>query len=57
MDSTAIQSQLDANRRSVSFDSYDVTVRQLYDMISEDIIDVTLNIKNTSSGIRKDNLS
>jgi len=41
MDSTAIQSQLDANRRSVSFDSYDVTVRQLYDMISEDIIDVT----------------
>lgn len=41
MDSIAIQSQLDANRRSVSFDSYDVTVRQLYDMISEDIIDVT----------------
>ncbi len=41
MDSTAIQSQLDANRRTVSFDSYDVTVRQLYDMISEDIIDVT----------------
>ncbi|WP_236198288.1 DUF262 domain-containing protein [Pseudomonas putida] len=41
MDSTAIQSQLDANRRSVSFDSYDVTVRQLYDMISEEIIDVT----------------
>ncbi|MFG0397932.1 DUF262 domain-containing protein [Pseudomonas sp. zjy_11] len=41
MDSTTIQSQLDANRRSVSFDSYDVTVRQLYDMISEEIIDVT----------------
>lgn len=41
MDYTAIQSQLDANRRSVSFDSYDVTVRQLYDMISEQIIDVT----------------
>ena len=41
MDSITIQSQLDANRRSVSFDSYDVTVRQLYDMISEDIIDVT----------------
>src|SRR5476651_418734 len=41
MDSTEIQSQLDANRRSVSFDSYDVTVRQLYDMISEEIIDVT----------------
>ncbi|WP_413398552.1 DUF262 domain-containing protein, partial [Pseudomonas sp. 1P02AnB] len=41
MDSTTIQAQLDANRRSVSFDSYDVTVRQLYDMISEEIIDVT----------------
>lgn len=41
MNSVAIQSQLDANRRSVSFDSYDVTVRQLYDMIAEDIIDVT----------------
>lgn len=41
MDSITIQTQLDANRRSVSFDSYDVTVRQLYDMISEDIIDVT----------------
>ncbi|MFJ4055995.1 DUF262 domain-containing protein [Pseudomonas sp. NPDC089743] len=41
MDNTVIQSQLDANRRSVSFDSYDVTVRQLYDMISEEIIDVT----------------
>ncbi|WP_210668542.1 GmrSD restriction endonuclease domain-containing protein [Pseudomonas protegens] len=41
MDNTAIQSQLNANRRSVSFDSYDVTVRQLYDMISEEIIDVT----------------
>ncbi|MFW3895959.1 DUF262 domain-containing protein [Pseudomonas bharatica] len=41
MDSTAIQSQLNANRRTVSFDSYDVTVRQLYDMICEDIIDVT----------------
>ncbi len=41
MDRVAIQAQLDANRRSVSFDSYDVTVRQLYDMIAEDIIDVT----------------
>lgn len=41
MDSILIQEQLDANRRSVAFDSYDVTVRQLYDMIAEDIIDVT----------------
>lgn len=30
-----IQEQLDNNRRSVSFDNYDITVRQLYDMIIE----------------------
>ncbi|MBU2018502.1 MAG: DUF262 domain-containing protein [Bacteroidetes bacterium] len=30
-----IQEQLDANRRTVSFDNYDITVRQLYDMIME----------------------
>ncbi|MNF56472.1 hypothetical protein D3C84_379590 [compost metagenome] len=41
MDSVLIQEQLNANRRSVAFDSYDVTVRQLYDMIAEGIIDVT----------------
>jgi hypothetical protein len=35
-----IQDQLDRNRRSVSFDSYDITVRQLYDMLSEGTIDI-----------------
>jgi Protein of unknown function DUF262 len=40
MDLTKIQAQLEKNRRSVAFDSYDITVRQLYDMISESLIDV-----------------
>jgi len=40
MDILKIQEQLDKNRRSVSFDSYDITVRQLYDMVVEDAIDV-----------------
>ena len=40
MDIIKIQEQLDKNRRSVSFDSYDITVRQLYDMVSEKAIDV-----------------
>ena len=30
-----IQEQLDQNRRTVSFDNYDITVRQLYLMIAE----------------------
>lgn len=40
MDILKIQEQLDKNRRSVSFDSYDITVRQLYDMVVEEAIDV-----------------
>lgn len=40
MDIIKIQDQLDKNRRSVSFDSYDITVRQLYDMVSENTIDI-----------------
>lgn len=40
MDIVKIQEQLEKNRRSVSFDSYDITVRQLYDMVSEKAIDV-----------------
>lgn len=40
MDLIKIQEQIDKNRRSVAFDSYDITVRQLFDMISEDLIDV-----------------
>jgi len=35
-----IQEQIDKNRRSVAFDSYDITVRQLFDMINEDLIDI-----------------
>lgn len=35
-----IQEQLDKNRRTVSFDSYDITVKQLYDMTAEGMIDI-----------------
>lgn len=35
-----IQEQLDNKRRSVAFDSYDITVKQLYDMILERMIDI-----------------
>ncbi|ELS9246862.1 DUF262 domain-containing protein, partial [Vibrio cholerae] len=35
-----IQEQLDENRRTVSFDSYDITVRQLYDMVVEGMIEI-----------------
>ena len=40
MDILKVQEQLEKNRRSVSFDSYDITVRQIYDMVSEKTIDV-----------------
>jgi hypothetical protein len=40
MDIIKIQEQIDKNRRTVSFDSYDITVRQLYDMVVEAIIDI-----------------
>lgn len=40
MDIIKIQEQLDKNRRSVSFDSYDLSVRQLYDMVCEKNIDI-----------------
>lgn len=36
----AIQEQLDSNRRTVSFDNYDITVRQLYAMIAEKQIEL-----------------
>lgn len=35
-----IQEQLDKHRRSVAFDSYDVAVRELVGMISDDMIDI-----------------
>jgi uncharacterized protein with ParB-like and HNH nuclease domain len=41
MDSIRIQDQLDDNRRTVAFDSYDITVRQLYSMIIEGEIDIS----------------
>lgn len=40
MDLVKIQEQIDRNRRTVSFDSYDITVRQLYEMVAEGDIDV-----------------
>ncbi|WP_082163932.1 DUF262 domain-containing protein [Methylophilus sp. TWE2] len=40
MDPIKIQDQLDSNRKTVSFDSYDITVRQLYDMVSDKSIDI-----------------
>jgi uncharacterized protein with ParB-like and HNH nuclease domain len=40
MDIIKIQEQLDKNRRSVAFDSYDITIRQIYDMVCESTIDV-----------------
>lgn len=40
MDILKIQEQLDKNRRVVAFDSYDITVRQLYDMVFEGMIDI-----------------
>lgn len=40
MDALKIQDQLDENRRTVAFDSYDITVKQLYDMICQGMIDI-----------------
>lgn len=40
MKSNKIQEQIENNRRSVAFDSYDITVRQLFDMIQEGLIDI-----------------
>lgn len=40
MQNESIQDQLDKNRRSVAFDSYDLAVRQLLDMLSENSIDI-----------------
>ena len=40
MDIIKIQAQIDSNRRSVAFDSYDITVKQMYDMILDGMIDI-----------------
>lgn len=40
MDIIKIQDQIDSNRRSVAFDSYDITVKQMYDMLLEGMIDI-----------------
>lgn len=40
MNAIKIQEEIDQNRRSVAFDSYDITVRQLYDMIVEGLIEI-----------------
>lgn len=40
MEALKIQEQLDSHRRSVAFDSYDIAIRQLYDMACEEMIDI-----------------
>ncbi len=40
MDPIEIQEQIDSNRKSVAFDSYDIAIRQLYDMVLENMIDI-----------------
>lgn len=40
MDIVKIQGEIDAKRRSVSFDSYDITIKQLYDMLLDGMIDI-----------------
>lgn len=40
MSGESIQDQLNNNRRSVSFDSYDLAVRQITDMLAEKMIDI-----------------
>lgn len=40
MDAIKIQEQIDKNRKSVAFDSYDIAIRQLYDMAVEEMIDI-----------------
>lgn len=40
MSAESIQDQLDSNRRSVAFDSYDLAIRQLVDMLLENMIDI-----------------
>ncbi|MGE4800109.1 DUF262 domain-containing protein [Yersinia hibernica] len=41
MDIIKIQDQIDRNRKTVSFDSYDITIKQVYDMLAEGIIDIS----------------
>lgn len=36
-----IQGQLDSERRSVAFDSYDITLKQIYDMVLEGMVDIS----------------
>lgn len=40
MNIVKIQEQLDINRRSVAFDSYDISLKQLYDMVLERMVDI-----------------
>lgn len=40
MDIIRVQEQLEKNRRSVAFDSYDITLKQLYDMVLEEMVDI-----------------
>ena len=40
MDYVKLQSQLEQHRKTVSFDSYDITIRQILDMVTEGSIDI-----------------
>ena len=40
MEKLKIQEQIDNNRKTVAFDSYDIAIRQLYDMATEKMIDI-----------------
>jgi hypothetical protein len=40
LDPLLIQDQLDDNRRTVAFDTYDITLKQLYDMVCQGMIDI-----------------
>jgi uncharacterized protein with ParB-like and HNH nuclease domain len=40
MDPIKIQAQIDENRKTVSFDSYDITVKQIHDMLLDKMIDI-----------------
>lgn len=40
MNPVEIQSQIDSNRRTVAFDNYDITVQQIFHMITQGAIDI-----------------
>ena len=45
--------QLDREKRTVSYDAYDVTIRQLVDMAASDEIDIAPDLSEASLGIEQ----